>query len=130
MIENGDDITVISFAVPSDAFVHTDEKAVVVLEASLSDGRPLPSWLAFDAAVGKFVGVAPAGVEKDLAIRVIARDAQGREAISIFRVHITQKDLKTSETTGRSSLSEQLKSAAKSLHKPSRNTVSNLLQKH
>ncbi|MEO8144194.1 MAG: Ig-like domain-containing protein, partial [Betaproteobacteria bacterium] len=71
--------------IPSDAFAHTDPSAVVLLEARLSDGRPLPEWLSFDRIRGSFSGEPPRGLEGEIEIEVIARDADGREARTTFR---------------------------------------------
>ena len=78
----------ISFTIPADAFAHTDAAAVVQLSASQANGQALPAWLAFDAAGGKFVGHPPAGEPSTLSIRMVARDAQGREAVTVFRLKL------------------------------------------
>jgi hypothetical protein len=80
--------TRISLAVPADAFAHTQPKEVVRLAATLQDGRPLPAWVQFNAQTGQFSGEVPAGTVGELRIKVIARDMQGREATSLFRVNI------------------------------------------
>jgi len=77
-----------SVRVPQDAFAHTDPAAIVRLEARLTNGLPLPSWLKFDAASGSFNGVPPEGVTGVLDIEVIARDTAGREAHSRFSLEI------------------------------------------
>src|SRR6185369_11122800 len=74
--------------IPSDAFAHTDPVAVVVLEARLADGRPLPDWLAFDRLQGTLSGEPPAGLSGELDIEVIARDNEGREARTAFKLSI------------------------------------------
>jgi VCBS repeat-containing protein len=74
--------------VPADAFMHTVITETVVLNATLADGRPLPAWLMFDGKSGKFVGQPPADLAQDLAIRINARDSQGREASTMFRIKV------------------------------------------
>ena len=74
--------------VPADAFVHTVTTETVVLNAALADGRPLPAWLTFDGKSGKFIGQPPADLTQDLAIRISARDSQGREASTMFRIKV------------------------------------------
>ena len=71
--------TLFSFTLPKDTFKHADPKAVVVLEARLADGKPLPSWLQFDPGRGRFTGLAPQGVQ-EIEVRVVARDSTGGEA--------------------------------------------------
>jgi hypothetical protein len=96
-----------SFAVPADAFVHTQVGADVLLSAQLADGSPLPGWARFDARSGKFEFAAPAGFSGELRIKLTARDAQGREAATLFRFHVGDKR----QEAGRAGLSEKLRDA-------------------
>ena len=98
-----------SFAVPSDAFVHTKMGTEVVLTAKLADGSDLPRWVRFDAQSGKFSVNPPEGFKGELKIKLIARDAQGREASTLFRFHVGEK---RPTGLGRSGFSEQLRQAA------------------
>ena len=70
-----------SFNLPIDTFKHADPNATIVLEAQLLDGQPLPAWLVFDATSRRFTGRAPQDVS-ELEIRIVARDANGNEAIT------------------------------------------------
>jgi hypothetical protein len=108
----------VRFQLPADAFLHTKENAVVRLIAEQVQGSsvtvlglvgdaavsgegvptrldedvqvgPLPSWLTFNATAGVFEGVAPPGAPQEIAIRVTARDDEGREASTIFRIKLT-----------------------------------------
>jgi VCBS repeat-containing protein len=97
-----------SFAVPSDAFAHSQADAQVELRAERADGSALPSWLDFDAAAGVFRCSPPENLREELRIRLTARDTQGREAATLFRFHVGDKP----RTGGRSGLSEQLRQAA------------------
>ncbi|MBR9971305.1 cadherin-like domain-containing protein [Magnetospirillum sulfuroxidans] len=72
--------------IPVDAFAHSDPNAVVQLAATQADGKPLPPWVAFDPKTGKFTIQPPAGAKGVFNIRVVARDDQGREAITTFKV--------------------------------------------
>jgi hypothetical protein len=92
--------------VPADAFVHTVLTETVTLSATLADGRPLPSWLSFDGRSGKLVGEPPSDRVQDLAIRVTARDSEGREASTMFRVKVTDQAL--TRPTSRASFNQQL----------------------
>ena len=78
----------IDFRVPKDAFGHTNKAAVVQLEASLADGSPLPEWMDFDPTSGTFSGRPPANAKGVIEVRVTARDDQGREVSSNFRMQI------------------------------------------
>lgn len=107
----------ISLTVPADAFAHTQPKEVVRLAATLQDGRPLPTWVQFNAQTGQFTGEVPNGTAGELRIKVIARDMQGREATALFRVNIGNVNPKTIEggkNPGKASLSDQLRQPAMS----------------
>jgi hypothetical protein len=85
------------FRVPTDAFAHTDPTAVILLEARLASGAPLPSWLSFDGASGQFSGVPPQGMRGEIDLEVTAKDTEGRVAKVNFRlvvgeVRITSAD--------------------------------------
>ena len=81
-------VGLVSFIVPVDAFAHTKADAVVTLHATQADGSPLPSWLQFDAATGRFGGMPPAGQDRALQIKVMARDTTGHEAAQIFKMDV------------------------------------------
>ncbi|ACB35993.1 outer membrane adhesin like protein [Leptothrix cholodnii SP-6] len=102
--------------VPADAFVHTVLAETVTLSASRADGTPLPAWLSFDSRSGKFVGEPPAGQAQDLAIRITARDTQGREATTMFRVKVTEAA--GNGVSGRASFNQQLARGEALVFKP------------
>jgi hypothetical protein len=86
----------INFAVPADAFAHTDATAVVRFKATVVGDRsgseqPLPSWLRFDPVSGKFSGELPRNVDASISIRVVARDAEGREVATVFHIKLGEK---------------------------------------
>jgi VCBS repeat-containing protein len=74
--------------VPQDAFAHTDPHAIVILEARLASGAPLPSWLSFDGARGEFAGTPPDGLQGSTEVEVVARDTEGREAHAFFALQV------------------------------------------
>ncbi|RYY94297.1 MAG: hypothetical protein EOO24_25040, partial [Comamonadaceae bacterium] len=76
----------LNYAVPRDAFVHTDARAIIQLEARQVDGQPLPAWLGFDGVTGLFNGQPATGGMPDLQLEVIARDNAGRLASTTFTV--------------------------------------------
>jgi VCBS repeat-containing protein len=85
----------IDYRVPKDAFGHTNTAAIVQLEASLSDGSPLPEWLDFDPTSGTFSGRPPASARGVIDVKVTARDDKGREVSFSFRVQINGKSEQT-----------------------------------
>jgi hypothetical protein len=106
------------FTVPADAFGHSNPSASIQLIAQQSNGQPLPNWIRFDAATGKFIIDAPAGVNVNLSIRLVARDNIGREVATVFRVNVGAKSAQATQAlpqeAGRSTLSEQIRLAAQS----------------
>ena len=77
-----------TFRVPADAFAHTDPSALVLLEARLASGSPLPSWLSFDGVTGQFSGTPPEGMHGSIELEVTAKDTDGREARANFRLNV------------------------------------------
>jgi hypothetical protein len=77
-----------SFNLPADAFAHTRPEAVLSVEAKLTDGQSLPSWVQFDARAGSFIVTPPQGFNGALEIRVTARDSEGREAAAVFKFNV------------------------------------------
>ncbi|MBF0282781.1 MAG: hypothetical protein HQM07_09480, partial [Zetaproteobacteria bacterium] len=88
------------YTVPSDTFVHSDQNAIVTLNAEQVDGQPLPGWLSFNPNSGLFVGIPPQGSQVDLMIKVIANDANGHSADSVFRIHIGNMNSVTPQPQG------------------------------
>ncbi|MBI2291289.1 MAG: hypothetical protein HYU73_13330 [Betaproteobacteria bacterium] len=73
---------------PDSTFVHLDTSAQVTLTISQTDGQPLPSWMTFKLQSGAFTGQAPPGVTGVVSVRVVARDQNGQQAVSIIQVVI------------------------------------------
>jgi hypothetical protein len=99
-----------TFALPADAFVHTQADAVITIVAKLANGMDLPAWIQFDARSGTFRLDPPPGFNEELQVKVIARDNEGREASSIFKFSVGKGKV---NLQNRSSLSEQIRLAAK-----------------
>jgi len=76
--------------IPAGTFQSTDPQASVTLEATQADGSPLPIWLKFDASSGTFVGNPPADIQGSVNIKVVARDDQGAQAVTEFRITVGQ----------------------------------------
>jgi hypothetical protein len=87
--------TALSFRVPGDAFAHTNPHAVVRLTASLANGQPLPDWLRFDGLSGQFGGTPPDGFGGTLEIHVVARDDQGLQAVTRFKLSLQRSGIRT-----------------------------------
>lgn len=69
----------IEYVLPLGALVGDDlmRRSAVLVEVRQSDGRPLPAWLRFDPATGRFSGVPPAGFSGRLSLEVSVQDGQG-----------------------------------------------------
>ena len=117
----------LNFRLPFDAFVHTRENAIVQLHVERADGGPLPTWLHYDATTGTFDGIVPDGAPAVLEIRVTAKDNEGREATSIFRIELSQ--LEKARPVGRLGLSEQIRQAsARTVHLNALATLEHMAQ--
>lgn len=78
----------VSFAIPVDSFAVTRADAQVSLTATRADGQPLPAWLVFNPATGRFEGTPPPGETGTVEIKVSAKDASGAEAAQVFRIQV------------------------------------------
>lgn len=74
---------------PSGVFANSDTSAKTSVEAELSDGQPLPTWLSFNKANGQFTGTPPAGTSGTLEIRLLATDNRGNTARADFTLRIS-----------------------------------------
>lgn len=77
--------TPFAFSVPMDTFA---DDGALTLSAKLSNGRPLPSWLTFDAATGTFQGTPPTGATGRVNVSVTATDALGATASDSFVIRV------------------------------------------
>ena len=81
-----------SLAFAGPRFADEDAGDVLILSAARADGRPLPAWLAFDAASGTFLAAPGAADEARLAVRVTATDRAGATASSGFLLNADTND--------------------------------------
>ena len=81
-----------SVNVSTDAFHGNDTGQRLSYEASTASGGPLPPWLSFDPATLSFSGVPPENAAGTLDLRVVARDASGRQASAEVHVFITRDE--------------------------------------
>jgi VCBS repeat-containing protein len=105
--------TALSLRVPGDAFAHSNPHAVVRLTARLANGQPLPEWLQFDGFSGQFGGTPPEGFAGTLDIHVTARDDQGLEAVTRFKLSVQRSAMRTAGGDERAAL-QPVKRAAPS----------------
>ncbi|MCC6917548.1 MAG: putative Ig domain-containing protein, partial [Nitrosomonas sp.] len=82
-----------SWQMPADSFRDADRNDTLSYTATLSNGKPLPSWLKFDAAMQIFSGTAPANAKSSIDVRVTASDGHGEcsTASDDFRVSFGSK---------------------------------------
>ncbi len=86
-----------TFNLPPGTFQHTDTGARLVLEATLSDGRPLPDWLKFDPGNGTFTAQPPKGLSGILNVKVTAFDEKGNSASVNFIIHISKEKTRNTQ---------------------------------
>ena len=73
-----------SFTLPADTFVDIDVADTLTMSARLTDGAPLPNWLAFED--GTFSGTPGAADGGEYLIRLTATDGAGATAAADFRL--------------------------------------------
>jgi len=77
------------FALPAGAFADVDANDSLTFMATLANENPLPDWLAFDPATGRFTGTPPdAAAGTTLQIRVYASDLFGVAASDVFALDV------------------------------------------
>lgn len=82
-----------SWQIPAGSFKDIDHTDTLTYTARLANGKPLPSWLKFDAATQTFSGTAPAGNAATIDVKVLASDGHGAcsTASDVFRISIGNK---------------------------------------
>jgi hypothetical protein len=98
------------FSLPADSFTHTQADAIITISAMLANGKELPNWIEFDSRSNTFKVTPPQGFKNELQIKVIARDNDGREVSTMFKLNVGRDKV---SMHSRSSLSEQILLAAK-----------------
>jgi len=76
--------TPFAFQLPMDAFTDVDQGDSLTYSATLTDGTPLPSWLAFDPATRTFSGAPSNGDVRTVSVSVTVIDQSGASASSLF----------------------------------------------
>ncbi len=72
------------FTIPSGTFANPGGGGELSLGATLTDGSPLPAWLAFDPVGRQFSGTPANGDVGHLSIKVTARNVGGGSAFDVF----------------------------------------------
>lgn len=82
-----------AWQIPVGSFTDRDSNDQLIYTATLKSGKPLPSWLVFDAATQTFSGTAPANATGSLEVRVTAGDGHGQcsSAADVFKVRFGNK---------------------------------------
>ena len=91
-----------SWQVPAGSFTDQDRNDSLDFTASLSNGKPLPSWLNFDPATQTFSGTAPTNAKNDIQIKVVASDGHGKwsQVSDIFKIDFGKKTVLPSAPKG------------------------------
>lgn len=91
-----------SWQLPAGSFTDIDRADTLTYTARLANGKPLPSWLKFDAATQTFSGTAPAGSTSAIDVKVVASDGHGAcsTASDVFRISIGNKTVLPTATKG------------------------------
>lgn len=66
------------FSLPGEIVLGAEKADIMALQMN---GEPLPSWLHFDPATGKFFGKAPKDAASTIRIQIVGKDAQGNERV-------------------------------------------------
>lgn len=78
-----------SFTIPENAFIDEDGETLFTYSFTLTNGKPLPSWLIFDAPTKTFTGTpTEAG---DIKIIIIATDKGNSSGLGAFKLSISDK---------------------------------------
>jgi hypothetical protein len=72
------------YMIPDTTFIDDDGNNTLTYNALLTNGNPLPSWMAFDTIAGIFSGTPPAA--ETMEISVTATDTAGAEISDIFKI--------------------------------------------
>jgi len=104
-----------SWQLPANSFVDRDVNDSLSYSATLANGKPLPSWLSFDADTQTFSGKAPSVLFGGVSVRVTASDGhdEGSVASDSFSVAVGSKTVLPKEQSVESGLSGVLDAVGK-----------------
>ncbi len=77
-----------SWQMPAGSFTDRDRNDTLSYTATLANGKPLPTWLKFDAQTQNFSGTLPANSRGSIDVRVTASDGHGDNSMAsdVFRI--------------------------------------------
>jgi hypothetical protein len=104
-----DDSGKATYILPPSTFV--GGKGDIKLTAFTKDGKPLPDWIKFNPANGKFEISMPQDANEPLEIQIIATDAKGDQAKTKLNIKPPVKPILNTAFIGKASLASQIKSA-------------------
>jgi Ca2+-binding RTX toxin-like protein len=77
-----------ALTLPSNSFIDDDVGDVLSYQASLTNGQPMPAWIAFNASTRTFFGTPGEDDVRTLGIRVIATDLAGKSISDDFDLKV------------------------------------------
>jgi len=82
-----------SWQMPVGSFTDRDRNDSLNYTATLKNGKPLPTWLKFDATTQTFSGTAPANAKDSIEVQVVVSDGHGEcsTASDVFKVSFGNK---------------------------------------
>ncbi len=104
-----------SWQLPANSFVDRDANDTLSYNATLANGKPLPSWLSFDADTQTFSGKAPSILLGGVSVRVTATDGQGESSVASdsFNIAVGSKTVLPKEQSVEGGLSGLLDAVGK-----------------
>ena len=78
----------LNYTLPATTFQQAGSTPAVSMAARMSDGRPLPAWLSFDATTGQLSGTPPEGMNGKLSVQIQATGADGAQVTTSVEIHI------------------------------------------
>ncbi|MCP4076407.1 MAG: OmpA family protein, partial [Gammaproteobacteria bacterium] len=75
------------YQLPGDTFIHSNEDALIDVDAKLTDGSPLPEWISFDQQEMKFVAKPPLGF-RSITVLVAAQDKNGHSVETSIKINV------------------------------------------
>ncbi|MDX3978687.1 MAG: putative Ig domain-containing protein [Shinella sp.] len=94
---NGDQAVQLTYA--ANTFSDQNPHDTLSVTATLANGDPLPSWLAFDPATGTFSGTPGKGNTGAVTIHVTATDTSGETALASFTLTVKSQPLPPDDGT-------------------------------
>ncbi|MEO1766759.1 putative Ig domain-containing protein [Thiobacter aerophilum] len=96
----------VCWKIPSGSFIDIDQGDQLSYSATLSNGKPLPSWLKFDAATQIFSGTAPASARGRIDVRVTVSDGHGEDstASDVFSIRFGNQTVVPTDQKGNEGL--------------------------